>query len=1015
MNLSKSKPNKQSSIDCTCEDPITCLQKMFVDMVQKGRVRNGQCPVERPVFRKIHGTVKGKIVFETAIPEEFKQGIFSHAGESFDTYLHYSSDTQPSSADFKSTIGLGLKIFGMPGEKVVSDDGANTADLIFQNSPNFFVDDARGMCSFTKASLEGKDAYFIEKNFPGTTEILETMKRKESSILTTKLWSVLPFKLGDNFCKYILLPNSTTSGKTPDYEDTDYLQKDLAERLAAGEETLELYIQVRPSDISPDYLAERYPLDKAMTIWDEEEAKPIKVATIVLPQQNIIDEAQQKYGNWLSFNIGRVPAENEPVGSIAAARIQIYQASAQYRKTMNKQPVAEPTGLGVPKIEDPVCRSLSAEQLKAIVTVKVHPGIGVGRLGGSDEYYLGPEEFTPKLTEAEDMRDDAGLIKRQAVRYRVYGYDAAGNMVAEIQESLNSSIEWSVHLANKKAAWFEFRAAMDIPSMKNTTINLRNPSVSGKDREKLVIDAGEKGISGVNKSGREYEMSGWYMHEKIKKEENQNTQTAKEKEYEKRAVYLGELRTEETGRLVVLPARGISESPSNQPPFVRGEDFSFSNGKDWYDDIADGPVRATVTIGDKKMEAVSGWFASAPPNYAPDVISWRTMNDLMQHLFIEAGQIKLPNVISFNHHVKPILQRMTDLQWVNKGFSAMFGVDGPMNFNDPKLLEKLSSVIGNSKNKDVYQELRRSILNSFRSNTSTSLEKYAWPGIYGDEFGELQDYENSPGIYLNLPPVYAYILRQWVAGNFVTDAEIRLSEPEILDQSAMHFCIADAFHPGAELTWPMRHISMYDAPYRIKTRPKDAPEPNYGARLSSTAALQIGGPLYEQGPGDLTKWMALPWQGDTAFCRSGYESSFDPYVPTYWPARVPNQVLAIEDYETLCDETKTDEERLAAFHNRAAWMRTIPQTLGVADQMLSMIENYQKMGIVAAKPRPKGEAWDWLPETLFVENRIVAASRGLLLSAKEQQAQVEQEETLAKTGWINDAQREEMYNIRRRK
>jgi hypothetical protein len=37
--------------------------------------------------------------------------------------------------------------------------------------------------------------------------------------------------------------------------------------------------------------------------------------------------------------------------------------------------------------------------------------------------------------------------------------------------------------------------------------------------------------------------------------------------------------------------------------------------------------------------------------------------------------------------------------------------------------------------------------------------------------------------------------------------------------------------------------------------------------------------------------MAVPWQTDTASCRSGYDLSYDPYVPAFWPARVPNEVL----------------------------------------------------------------------------------------------------------------------------
>ncbi|MFK7948451.1 MAG: LodA/GoxA family CTQ-dependent oxidase [Saprospiraceae bacterium] len=1026
--MNQLKTENQPQITCSCDNPTDCLRKMFVDAVQKRRAGVGQCPVERPVFRKTHGIAKGTIQFEKDIPEELRHGIFSHVGKTFETYLRYSSDTSPTSFDLKSTIGLGLKIFNMPGEKVVSDDGANVADLILQNSSNFFVDDARNMCSFTKASLNGKYDDWVKIN-PETGEILEAMKKKEVSILTTKLWSVLPFKIGSNYCKYIIEQSSSTPEKQPNFKDPDYLRKGFTNHLKSKEATLDLYIQPRP--LSGSCLDVDFPLDKAMTVWDEEKAKPVKVATITLLKQNIDEPNQVKYGNWLSFNIGRVPIENAPIGSIAETRMMVYEASAHYRKTINEQPLKQPTKIDEPTIEEPNCKDLTQAQKDAIVKVKVHPGIGIGRVGTSEEYYIGPEEINPKLTPFGGTRDEHGAIKRQAARFRVYGYDKYGDLVGEIKHTDYSSIKWSVHVANKKAAWFEFEAAMDIPSMKDKVATLRNPDVKGEDRKKLFIDAGEKEITDTETTGSKYKMIGHF--------------------YDK-PVYLGELKTDEDGRLVVLPGMGKAESLTNQPAFTRDIPNYFNNARDWYDDIADGPVRASVTIEGREIEAEPGWFASAPPNYAPNVISWRTMNDVIQHIFTEGNLEKcpsddiepkskllpLPEKVSFEYHVKPILQRLSNLQWVNKGFSAMFGVDGPMNFDDPDLIYKLSTIIkgdgeidekkdkddesvcfkpnGTCVHNDVYQELRRSILNSFRSPRSISLEKYSWPGIYGDNFGGDETAEDTD-YYLNLPPIYDYILRKWVCGCLDNDFKPNLSEADILDQAAMHFCIADAFHPGAELTWPMRHVSMYDAPYRIKTRGRNEPAPIYGNTLPSTVAIdKYGSTLNEQGPGDLTKWMAVPWQGDTAYCRSGYEKAFDPYVPTFWPARVPNQVLSLEDYNTLCDTTKTKEERLVALHNRVAWMRTVLTEVknsgDINEVMKKMVSDFEKMGIVEAKPSPTD--MDWLPDTLFVENLQEVNTRGFLanINVKEK---LEKAKKLAKTGWIDDEHRQQMYNIRRRK
>ncbi|MDQ3677765.1 MAG: LodA/GoxA family CTQ-dependent oxidase [Actinomycetota bacterium] len=60
---------------------------------------------------------------------------------------------------------------------------------------------------------------------------------------------------------------------------------------------------------------------------------------------------------------------------------------------------------------------------------------------------------------------------------------------------------------------------------------------------------------------------------------------------------------------------------------------------------------------------------------------------------------------------------------------------------------------------------------------------------------------------------------------------------------------------------------------------------------------------YRQSPGTVSRWMAVPWQTDTASCRSGYYLGygprFDRYVPTFWAARVPNQVLTRRNYEVV--------------------------------------------------------------------------------------------------------------------
>ena len=123
--------NVKFTTTCSCADPIECLRHMFVTMTQKRRVEEGgQCPARRPVFLRTHGIMKGTIAFLDSIPEAYRHGLFDNAGKTLPVYARYSSDLSDGRPDWMSTIGIGIKIFGVQGEKVISDDGSHTADPV---------------------------------------------------------------------------------------------------------------------------------------------------------------------------------------------------------------------------------------------------------------------------------------------------------------------------------------------------------------------------------------------------------------------------------------------------------------------------------------------------------------------------------------------------------------------------------------------------------------------------------------------------------------------------------------------------------------------------------------------------------------------------------------------------------------------------------------------------------------------------------------------------------------------
>ncbi|WP_291127130.1 LodA/GoxA family CTQ-dependent oxidase [Hydrogenophaga sp.] len=352
------------------------------------------------------------------------------------------------------------------------------------------------------------------------------------------------------------------------------------------------------------------------------------------------------------------------------------------------------------------------------------------------------------------------------------------------------------------------------------------------------------------------------------------------------------------------------------------------------------------------------------------------MKDLLEDVYVQAGMMSFPGSVSFTEHILPILSRQTSLQWANKGFAAQFGWGGTACADNLEWIAKLSSP------GDTWAELRQQVANSFRRYERDGTSPQPWPWLYGDAMDVPP--ANTPRQHSTLTRTQLRMLEHWAAGRFTNDwdptvlppvdlEKTPLSlQPTMLDEAAMDNCLADAFHPGCELTWPMRHATLFRAPFRIREASAGAASTaKYGAQLTQESALSIDGPLYAQTAGDLTRWMAVPWQTDTASCRGGYYAGYgpryDPYLPTFWPARVPNQVLTEEAYQRAIDPGLGREERISAFAKRESWFRTLGPG-GYESQINRMISNFADMGIIESRPGIPGDKD--LPPVMQVENRV---------------------------------------------
>ncbi|WP_108869074.1 LodA/GoxA family CTQ-dependent oxidase [Aquimarina aquimarini] len=572
-----------------------------------------------------------------------------------------------------------------------------------------------------------------------------------------------------------------------------------------------------------------------------------------------------------------------------------------------------------------------------INSIAIYPPIGISRIGNSQEYFLSSDIPGVPVEPTGGFKDSEGRVKKQVARFRVYAFNKEGKVLHEVKLSNSTTIEWRVHVANIKSAWYQFNNALDLEGWAIPS-ELRNKTET--DREQLIIDPGVRTISGKNKEGDAYRFDSGKFYSK--------------------EVPLGEIRTDEEGRLLFFGGDGDSASKDNK------EAITFANNEGWHDDTCDGVIRAKVTINGQEFEAKPAMVAVTPPDFGPGLYGVVTMNDVVQDLFIREMNYPNPSAqgIEFWRDIYPMLERMTNTQWVNLGFFMLFGKNSPSDFTNSELVSKLSD------SSDSNKQERQRVFNWFRDPDSDEYTPTKIPPFYGDGFGE---YEEIALVDLPITRTQYSRLKKWAEGDFTIGEPIvqkpfnQLTVEEqinALNQAPLEECLGGPFHPGIELTWPMRIKIMWESPYRLRVVEEGKlPELDFGPLLSTVIALGENGPLSNSGPGSLTRWLGVPWQTDEASCLSGYDTSTYLPLPSFWAARVPNQVLSEDGFERMGVHSLNIAQRLKHFDNRQDWLRDFGSDY--TKKINLMINEWHELGIIA--PVNQNNENEFLPDKIWKE------------------------------------------------
>ncbi|MGB3182066.1 MAG: LodA/GoxA family CTQ-dependent oxidase [Cyclobacteriaceae bacterium] len=578
---------------------------------------------------------------------------------------------------------------------------------------------------------------------------------------------------------------------------------------------------------------------------------------------------------------------------------------------------------------------------------RVHPTINFARFGTSDEYYLSPEssaglpqkgtEITGGLpinkgTENEpvtssDLRDADGNLKKQAARFRLYAYELkdeptypeGGGTEITLGTKLPdgrkvTDMLWTTHLANKKAAAYIVVNNQGVKAYKDGKVpQRRNPEEHGdidapSRLNKLMIDAGPRAISAANKGKAKF--NGKDTPSAVDKKGN----IQKYKDYPVRFPAdvndelfepsgplntLGEMLTDEKGRLLVLSSSGNTAGQYDEygvPIQLTGD----LNNVGWYDSAADGPVSVTLKFDDGSTEeAYGGWVVCGDPSYAPqirNVVSvwddvfdvWVRKLKLMPDLYNKKEKYNEDYKASFGRDVKPVFVASTLQRWTanlpEMALRAHAAVDSITETDDPR-----STIMAG------LNFLR----NPFKDETNIGAP------LMPLSLGE------AGTSFLTVTKTQYFLLEQWSKGRFEKGDGAEMGPGELLDMASLSNCLGGRYVPGIEVSYTLRSPELYytswhkTGPFRVKHKPLAYDKANQDSPFLTSGWIPKHQMKDGLEPGDISKFMAIPWQTDYNSCSihqtlintNGVNESNGAASTLYWswPSQRPDAVYVAEE------------------------------------------------------------------------------------------------------------------------
>ncbi|HEX8647390.1 MAG TPA: peroxidase family protein [Thermoleophilaceae bacterium] len=269
--------------------------------------------------------------FRDDLPADLQAG-FARPGAAYRTVVRFSNASGSHEPDYAPNLrGVALR--------VEAGDGASL-DLLATNFPVSHARDARQFVEFAKATA-GAGASRVAglvrlAAMFGPRETLRMVRnvqkgrgRSVGSVCTETYWSRGAMTWGPSLAvRFLLRPApGAAPGPAPSTTDPNYLSREAASRLAAGDVQFELCVQ--------RYVDERStPIEDTAVEWTEAAAPAEPVAVLTLRRGDVATveaQARARAIDALAFNPWNATPDFRPLGNLNRARKSAYDASAAHR------------------------------------------------------------------------------------------------------------------------------------------------------------------------------------------------------------------------------------------------------------------------------------------------------------------------------------------------------------------------------------------------------------------------------------------------------------------------------------------------------------------------------------------------------------------------------------------------------------------------------------------------------------------------------------------------------------